>query len=70
MELQPVKLNRRAAVTALTNVCGELHLPELGTRLGIGRVAASRMPMPEAAVHQDDGAVLGKDEVRPAVDVL
>ena len=28
------------------------------------------MPMPEAAVHKDDGAVLGKYEVRPPANLL
>lgn len=28
------------------------------------------MPMPEAAVHKDDGAVLGKDQVGPSGDFL
>lgn len=52
------------------NVRREFGLPELRARCGSGRVPASLMPMPEAAVHKDDGAILRQNEVRSAVDLL
>lgn len=40
-----------------------LGLPEVGTGLGKDKVAAAFMTMPEAAVHEDDGAVLAEHDV-------
>ena len=44
-------------------VCRNLAFPELGARCGQPEHRAI-MPMPEAAVHQDDGAVPGENQVR------
>ena len=38
-------------------------LPEVGTGLGKDKVAAAFMTMPEAAVHEDDGAILAEHDV-------
>lgn len=40
-----------------------LGLPEVGAGLGKDGVAAAFMTMPEAAVHEDDGAVLAEHDV-------
>lgn len=42
----------------------ELFLPELRAGLRRGRIGASFMPMPEAAMDEDDGPVLRENDVR------
>lgn len=42
----------------------ELGEPEFLPRAGCGGVAAPRVPVPEAAVHEHDGAIPGQDEIR------
>ena len=44
-------------------VAGNFCLPEVRVRLGCGGVLTVFMTMPEAAVDEDDGAVLGEDDV-------
>lgn len=47
----------------------ELRLPELRPGRWDGRVATALVAMPEAAVHEDHGAMLRKDNVRPTVNI-
>ena len=47
----------------------ELRSPELRSGRRHGRVAAALVSMPKAAVHEDHGAVLRKDKVRPTVNL-
>lgn len=47
----------------------ELRLPELRPGRWGGGVATALVAMPEAAVHEDHGAVLRKDKVRSTVDL-
>ncbi|RKQ70573.1 hypothetical protein BCL74_2521 [Oceanibaculum indicum] len=47
----------------------ELRPPELRPSCRYGRVAATLMSVPEAAMHEDHGAVLWKDKVRSAVNL-
>lgn len=47
----------------------ELRLPELRPGRWVSRVAAAHVSMPEAAVHEDHGAVLRKDKVRSTVNL-
>lgn len=45
------------------NVAGYLFFPEAGVCLGFDVLGATTVAVPEAAVDEDDGAVLGQDEV-------
>ena len=47
----------------------ELCLPELRPGRWAGRVATALVAMPEAAVYEDHGAMLRKNEVRPPVNL-
>ncbi len=47
----------------------ELRPPELRPACRDGRVAAPLVSVPEAAVHEDHGAVLRKDKVRSTVNL-
>ena len=51
-------------------IAGDFGLPELRVGLGNRVVFAILMAMPETAVDKDDGAVLGKDDVRGAGQFL
>jgi len=44
-------------------IAGDLFTPELCPGLGKSEVAASFMPVPEAAVYQDDSLVPGEDNI-------
>jgi hypothetical protein len=48
------------------DVAGYLFFPESGVRLGFDVLGATTVAVPEAAVDEDDGAVLGQDEVARA----
>ncbi len=48
------------------DVAGYLFFPESGVRLGFDVLGATSVAVPEAAVDEDDGAVLGQDEVARA----
>ena len=45
------------------DVAGYLFFPESGVRLGFDVLGATSVAVPEAAVDEDYGAVLGQDEV-------
>ena len=45
------------------DVAGYLFFPESGVRLGFDVLGATSVAVPEAAVDEDDGAVLEQDEV-------
>ena len=45
------------------DVAGYLVFPEAGVRLGFDVLGATSVAVPEAAVDEDDGAVLGQDEI-------
>lgn len=45
------------------DVAGNLFFPESGVRLWFDVLGATSVAVPEAAVDEDDGAVLGQDEV-------
>ena len=45
------------------DVAGYLFFPESGVRLGFDVLGATALAVPEAAVDEDDGAVLGQDEI-------
>ena len=45
------------------DVAGYLFFPESGVRLGFDVLGATTVAVPEAAVDEDDGAVLGQHEV-------
>ena len=47
-------------------VAGDLGGPEVGVGLGDRVILAVLVAVPEAAVDEDDGAVLGEDDVRRA----
>lgn len=47
----------------------ELRTPELRPGCRYGRVAATLVSVPEAAVHEDRGAVFRKDKVRSTVNL-
>ena len=44
----------------------DLGLPEVGARLGKNEVSATLVAVPEATVHEDDGTILAKHDVRCA----
>jgi hypothetical protein len=44
----------------------ELALPKLAIACRLGRISASFMPMPEAAMDKDNGSPFGKDNIRRA----
>lgn len=48
----------------------ELCLPELRPGRWAGRVATALVSVPEAAVHEDHGAILRKDKVRSTVNLV
>jgi len=52
------------------DVAGYLFFPESGVRLGFDVLGATAVAVPEAAVDEDDGAVLGQDEVGGAGEAL
>lgn len=52
------------------DVAGYLFFPESGVRLGIDVLGATSVAVPEAAVDEDDGAVLGQDEIGGAGEAL
>ena len=45
------------------DVSGYLFFPESDVRLGFDVLGATSVAVPEAAVDEDDGAVLGQDEI-------
>lgn len=45
------------------DVAGYLVFPEAGVRLGFDVLGATSVAVPEAAVDEDDSAVLGQDEI-------
>ena len=45
------------------DVAGYLVFPEAGVRLWFDVLGATAVAVPEAAVDEDDGAVLGQDEI-------
>lgn len=51
-------------------VACNLGLPEVGVGLGCRGVLAVLVAMPEAAVDEDDGAVLGQNDVRGTGEAL
>lgn len=51
-------------------VGGEFPKPEFGSRLWIGCLSASGVPMPKAAVYEDHEASAWKNEVRLSWQVL
>jgi hypothetical protein len=70
-EYAPSELGQGRAVAAVTSAIRfKLLAPELCARLGCAREAAAGMPVPEAPVHKDDGAVLGQNDVRRARKIL
>ena len=52
------------------DVAGYLFFPESGVRLGFDVLGATTVAVPEAAVDEDDGAVLGQDEIGGAGEAL
>ena len=48
----------------------ELLKPEFAAGLRHGRVAATGMVVPETSMHEDDGSILGKDDVGSAWKTL
>lgn len=60
---QPPQVTLRLPVSF--DITLEFLGPKFGTSGWNGREPTSRMAMPEAAVNEDGGAVLGENDVRP-----
>ena len=52
------------------DVAGDFLAPECFVGLGIDVLGATAVAVPEAAVDEDDGAVLGQDEIGGAGEAL
>mgnify|MGYP001099814085 CR=1 FL=1 len=66
----PAQAAEAADVPAVVrNVPGELLRPELPVALGGGCNLATLVPVPEAAVDENDGPVFGQDDVRLAGEI-
>lgn len=62
----PSRVHQRCLDGAVAqNIRFELGLPELGARGRRGGVAAAFVPMPEAAMDEDDGAIPGHYQIGP-----
>lgn len=60
----PSNVDKALGVLMITaNVLIELALPKLTIANWRGRVSASFMPMPEAAMNKDNGSPFGKDNI-------
>ena len=62
-EFGVIALGDQGRDDAAGDVAGYLFFPESGVRLGFDVLGATSVAVPEAAVDEDDGAVLGQDEV-------